>query len=95
MSETSVINLLVADQAQNDIDHVVKTLRGEGYQIELTRADQAEQIRNAIDYQPLDLILFHPTDGLPSIAELRLMVVESKQDIPIIVMVDEESQRQG
>ncbi len=90
MSEPSVINLLVADQVRDDIDHIVKTLRGEGYQIELTRADQVEEIRSAVDYQPLDLILLRLADDLPSIAELRLMVAEAKQDIPIIVVMDEE-----
>ena len=94
MSEPSVINLLVADSVQDDIEHIVKTLRGEGYQLELIHAVQTEAIRSAIDYQPLDLILVRLAENLPSIAELRLMVVEAKQDIPIIVVMDEESRQQ-
>ncbi|QQS53652.1 MAG: EAL domain-containing protein [Candidatus Competibacteraceae bacterium] len=94
MSEPSVINLLVADSVQDDIEHIVKTLRGEGYQLELIHADQTEEIRGAIDYQPLDLILLRLAENLPSIAELRLMVAEAKQDIPIIVVMDDESRQQ-
>jgi len=94
VSEPSVINLLVADSVQDDIEHIVKTLRGEGYQLELIHAVQTEAIRSAIDYQPLDLILVRLAENLPSIAELRLMVVEAKQDIPIIVVMDEESRQQ-
>ncbi|MDG4553308.1 MAG: EAL domain-containing protein [Candidatus Competibacter sp.] len=90
MTESSVINLLIADRVQDDIDHIVKTLRGEGYQLELIQADQTEKIRGAIDYQPLDLILLRLAEESPSIAELRLMVVEAKQDIPIIVVMDDE-----
>ena len=94
MSEPSVINLLVADHVQGDIDHIVKTLRGEGYQLELIQADQTEAIRGAIDYQPLDLILLRLAEDLPSVAELRLMVAEAKQDIPIIVVMDDECRQQ-
>ncbi len=94
MSEPSVINLLIVDRSRSDIDHIAKTLRGDGYQIELTDTDQIETARSAIDYQPLDLILLRLADDLPTTAELRLMVAESKQDIPIIVVVDDDYRQQ-
>jgi diguanylate cyclase (GGDEF)-like protein/PAS domain S-box-containing protein len=86
-----VINLLVLDRSRSDIDHIVKTLRGDGYQIELLDTDQTETARNAIDYQPLDLILLRLGENLPTLAEVRLMVIEAQQDIPIIVVIDDES----
>lgn len=94
MSEPSVINLLVVDRAKADIEHVVKTLRGDGYQVELTEADSGEAARNAIDYQPLDLITLRVAEGLPTVAEIRLMVSESGQAIPLIALVDESAQQQ-
>ena len=94
MSDPSVINLLVVDRSRSDIDHVVKTLRADGYQLELIESDQAEPTRNAIDYQLLDLILLRPGEGLPTVAEVRLMVAESGQDIPIVAMVDEACRQQ-
>ncbi|MEI2772719.1 MAG: hypothetical protein V9G98_18950 [Candidatus Competibacter sp.] len=71
MSEPSIINLLIVDRSQSDIDHIVKTLRGDGYQLELTETDKAEDARSAIDYQPLDLILLRVAEDLPTIAETR------------------------
>jgi multidomain signaling protein FimX len=94
VSEPSVINLLIVDRSRSDIDHIAKTLRGDGYQIELIDTDQAETARSAIDYQPLDLILLRLAEDLPTIAELRLMVAEAKQDIPIIVVVDDDARHQ-
>ncbi|HRF43792.1 MAG TPA: EAL domain-containing protein [Candidatus Competibacteraceae bacterium] len=94
MSEPSVINMLIVDRSRSDIDHIVKTLRGDDYQLELTETGQAEEARSAIDYQPLDLILLRLAEELPTIAEVRLMVAEAQQDIPIVVVVDDEH-RQG
>ena len=94
MSDPSVINLLIVDRSRSDIEHIAKTLRGDGYQLELIDTDQADQARNAIDYQLLDLILLRPAEDLPTIAEVRLMVAESGQDIPLIVVVDDEYRQQ-
>ncbi|MCB1777405.1 MAG: hypothetical protein KDI50_08210, partial [Candidatus Competibacteraceae bacterium] len=90
MSEPSVINLLVVDHSRSDIDHIVKTLQGDGYQLELTDTDQAEEARSAIAYQPLEMILLRLADELPTIAEMRSMVEEAQQDIPIVVVIDDE-----
>ena len=87
MSDPSLINLLIVDRAQADIDHIVKTLRSDGYQLELIQTDQAEQARAAIDYQPLDLILLRLDETLPTIAEIRLMVAEAQLDLPMIAVV--------
>ena len=94
MSDPSVINLLILDRSRSDIEHIAKTLRGDGYQLELIDTDQADQARNAIDYQLLDLILLRPTEDMPTIAEARLMVAESGQDIPIVVVVDDDYRQQ-
>jgi len=90
VSSPSVINLLIVDHSRSDIDHIVQTLRGDGYQIEPLETDQTETARNAIEYQPLDLILLQMGENLPAVAEVRLMVTEAQQDIPIIAVVDDE-----
>ncbi|MBS1221008.1 MAG: putative diguanylate phosphodiesterase [Proteobacteria bacterium] len=94
MSSPSVINLLIIDRSRSDIDHIVRTLGGDGYQIELIETDQTETARNAIDYQPLDLILLRLGENLPTLAEIRLMVAEARQDIPIVAAVDDEGRAQ-
>ena len=94
MSEPSVINLLVVDRSRSDIDHISQTLRGDGYQLEIIHTDQVEEARGVIDYQPLDLVLLRLGEDLPTIAEIRLMVAEAKQDIPIVAVVDDDY-RQG
>ncbi len=90
MSDPSVISLLVVDRSRSDIDHIAQTLRGDSYQLELIHTDQVEEARGAIDYQPLDLILLRLSEGLPTIAEVRLMVAEAKQDVPLIAVVDDD-----
>lgn len=90
MSDPSAINLLVVDRSRSDIDHIAKTLRGDGYQLDLTQTDQVEAIRSAIDYQPLDMILLRVADNLPTLGEIRLMVAEARQDIPIVVIIDDD-----
>ena len=90
MSSPSGINLLIVDRSRSDIDHIAQTLRSDGYQLELHDTDQVEAARNAIDYQPLELVLLRVTEDLPTIAEIRLMVVEARQDVAIIAVVDDE-----
>jgi PAS domain S-box-containing protein len=94
VSDPSVINLLVVDRSRSDLDHIKQTLRGDGYQLELIHTDQVEEARSAIDYQPLDLVLLRLGEDLPTIAEVRLMVAEAKQDIPIIAVVDDDYRQQ-
>ena len=94
MSDPSVINLLVVDRSRSDIDHITQTLRGDGYQLELIHTDQVEDARGAIDYQPLDMVLLRLGEELPTIAEIRLMVAEAKQDIPLIAVVDDDYRQQ-
>ncbi len=94
MSDPSVISLLVVDRSRSDIDHIAQTLRGDGYQLELIHTDQVEEARGSIDYQPLDLILLRLSEGLPTIAEVRLMVAEAKQDVPLIAVVDDDYRQQ-
>lgn len=91
MTTPSVINLLIVDHEQFHIDHIVKTLSGDGYQVEWRATHQLEEARNTIDYQPLDLIVLRIAGGLPTLAELRLMIAESRQDIPLVAAVDEET----
>lgn len=94
MTSPSVVNLLIVDRSRLDIDHIVKILRGDGYQVELHDTDQIEATRSTIDYQPLDLILIRLAEGLPTLAEIRLMVAEARQDIPVIAVVDEAARAQ-
>ncbi|MBK8182133.1 MAG: EAL domain-containing protein [Candidatus Competibacteraceae bacterium] len=90
MSEPSIINLLIIDHSKSDIEFVVKTLREDGHQLEITEAAKTEEVRNAIDYQPLDLVLPRLADGFLPLAEVRTLVAGSEQAISIIAMVDEK-----
>ena len=90
MPESPVVNLLIVDRSRPDIEHIIKTLEGDGYQLELTQASDVETVRSTIDYQPLDLLLLRLGEDLPTVAEVRLMIVEARQDIPIIAVIDDE-----
>ena len=90
MPESPIVNLLIVDRSRPDIEHIIKTLEGDGYQLELTQASDVETVRSTIDYQPLDLLLLRLGEDLPTVAEVRLMIVEARQDIPIIAVIDDE-----
>lgn len=95
MSEPSVVNVLIVDHAGADAERIAKTLRENGYPLELNQTDQAEQASNTIAYQPLDLVLLRLSQGLPTLAETRQMVVESEQDVALIAVVDETYRQPG
>ncbi len=94
MSESSTINLLIADGSSSNVEHILKTLGGDNYKVESTQTDQVKEIHDAVNYQPLDIILLRLGEGLPGLAEVRSMVVESGEDIPIIVILDDEQRQQ-
>ena len=48
MADSAIVNLLVIDRSRSDIDHIVKTLQGEGYQLDLIQTDQADEANSAI-----------------------------------------------
>ncbi|MFO1371571.1 MAG: EAL domain-containing protein [Candidatus Competibacteraceae bacterium] len=95
MSEHPAINLLIVDRVPSDIEHIVQTLRNDGFEVEVTHTDQKEEIRSTLAYQPLDLILLRLGDDLPAITKLREMLnEEAEQNIPLIVIVDDEHRQQ-
>jgi diguanylate cyclase (GGDEF)-like protein/PAS domain S-box-containing protein len=89
----NLINLLIVDHSVSAIEHIVQTLRIAGYMVQANYSERAKEIRNLIDYRPLDLILVRQGAGLPTITEVDVMVKAAAQDIPIIAIVDDTAQQ--
>jgi diguanylate cyclase (GGDEF)-like protein/PAS domain S-box-containing protein len=90
VSEQSLVNLLVIDHQPDNVDHIVQTLQTAGYVVQVYHATQEEEIRNYIDYKPLDIIMAHLGENLPTVAQVHGWVTQAANDIPIIALMDEE-----
>lgn len=90
MSERSIINLLIMDHSRADTEQVAESLRKAGYELEVIGTDNPEEAQNAIDYQPLDLILLRLDQRLLPIEKVRAMIAGAEQPIALIVLVDEQ-----
>ena len=93
VSEHPLLNLLIVDRSKPDIEFIVQTLRAAGYLIQANHSAWIKEIRNLIDYRPLDLILVRQGADLPTIAEIRALLSASSQDIPIIAIADDLSRQ--
>jgi diguanylate cyclase (GGDEF)-like protein/PAS domain S-box-containing protein len=86
--EDSLINLLIVDRSPAAIEQVVQTLRVAGYRVDESHTDREEDIRSAINYRPLDLIIARPDDDLPTLADIARLIKAADKDIPLIALVD-------
>lgn len=91
MSEQSSINLLAVDADPTQVEHIAQTLKTAGYKAHASRSTQEGEIRNFIDYKPLDLIILHPSESLPTLGDIRAWITDADHDIPIIVITSNES----
>lgn len=89
MSEHPLLNLLIVDRSQPDIEFIVQTLRASGYLVQANYSAWIKEIRNLIDYRPLDMILVRQGADLPTIAEIYALLEASGQDVPIIAIADD------
>ena len=89
VSEHPLLNLLIVDRSQPDIELIVQTLRAAGYLVQANHSAWIKEIRNLIDYRPLDMILVRQGADLPTIAEIRALLEASAQDVPVIAIADD------
>jgi diguanylate cyclase (GGDEF)-like protein/PAS domain S-box-containing protein len=91
--EQEFINLLVIDHSLASTEQFLAPLRDAGYLIQLSRAEQENELDSLIPFKALDLIILHPGDDRPDIAALRTHLEKAKKDVPILVAVDDFSQQ--
>ncbi len=91
--EEEFINLLVIDHSLASTEQFLTPLRDAGYLIQLSRAEQESELDSLIPFKALDLIILHPGDDRPALANLRAHLDKAKKDIPILVAVDDFNQQ--
>ncbi len=89
MSEINPINVLIVDRSQPDIARITRTLRDAGHPIEARDSDQEQEIYNAIEYQPVDILIVRQGEGLPHITNIQQHTLISAKDIPILAAIDD------
>lgn len=91
MSEQSLVNLLVVGHEPDNADHIVQTLQTAGYRVQVYHAKQEEELRNFIDYKPLDIIMVGLGEDLPAVSQIRAWVTQTTNDISIVTLLDDET----
>lgn len=91
MSEQSLINLLVVDHQLANVEHIAQALQTADHMVQVYHASQEEEIRNFIDYKPLDIIIVCLDKDLPTVHQVRGWVIQAANDIPIIALLDHET----
>jgi diguanylate cyclase (GGDEF)-like protein/PAS domain S-box-containing protein len=87
------INLLIVGWSQSDFNKIVQTLREAGYTVQEMSAEREQEVHNYIEYKPIDLIIVHPGEGLPTVAQVHERVISVSQDIPVIVALDDKARQ--
>lgn len=93
VSEHPPISVLIVDPSPSVSEQIADILRTAGYEVEALHAAQMEDIRNFIEYRPLDLIMVRPGEGPPTIAEISEQVKAADQDIPILAVEEPTTQQ--
>ncbi|MDP1622765.1 MAG: PAS domain S-box protein [Bacteroidales bacterium] len=78
--------VLVVDDNQADAEHNIKLLRSAGYDISYQRVETADQMREALDYEPWDLILSEYSMAVFTVQNAFEIFQAHGADIPFIVI---------
>jgi len=88
MIQDDIIRLIVIEESANDAEIILNSLRKARYPIRPRHVEDDEDLQNALTEYEWDLLISVPQVGDFTCAQACEMVSSSKQDIPIIVLLD-------
>lgn len=88
MIQDDIIRLIVIEETVNDAEVILNSLRKARYPIRPRHIEDDEDLQEALAEQEWDLLITIPQVGEFTVAEACEMIEMSKQDIPVIVLVD-------
>jgi len=86
--QDDIIRLIVIEETVNDAEVILNSLRKARYPIRPRHVEDEDDLQEALAEQEWDLLISIPQVGEFTVAEACEMVELSKQDIPVIVLVD-------
>ncbi|ALG68300.1 GGDEF/EAL domain-containing response regulator [Beggiatoa leptomitoformis] len=96
MIPIDIIRLIVVEESANDAEMILNSLRKARFPIRPRHVEDDEDLQNALTEQEWDLLISVPQVGDFTVAQACEMVASSRQDIPIIVLMEKlEGQAMG
>lgn len=86
--QNDIIRLIVIEESENDAEVILNSLRKARYPIRPTHVEDDEELQEALTEHEWDLIISVPQVGDFTVTQVCEMVLSSKQDIPVIVIVN-------
>lgn len=83
-----IIWLIVVEESANDAELILNSLRKARFPIRPRHIEDEEDLQNALSEHQWDLIISVPQVGDFAVADVCEMVNMSKQDVPIVALVD-------
>jgi diguanylate cyclase (GGDEF)-like protein/PAS domain S-box-containing protein len=87
----STLHLIVVDDSSNDAEAVSNMLRNAGHAVRTTRAEDDEDLRDALERQSWDMILTKLEIPFFSALDVLSVVEQNSLDLPVIVLADPKS----
>ncbi|WP_305804573.1 EAL domain-containing protein [Stenotrophomonas sp. YIM B06876] len=81
------IRLLIVDDSGENAEAIVSTLRNSGIAVRPTRPHNAEELSQALNSQPIDLVLAAASQSIPLLLVTQ-QIAASGKDIPMILLAD-------
>lgn len=86
MDKEKILRTLIIEDTLNDAEMIASLLRNAGYAIRVGGAEDEQELRAALNDQPLDLILCSVESEEPSLAQVHDAVASSEKDVIIIAV---------
>jgi len=81
------VRLLIVDDSGENAETIVSMLRNSGIAVRPARPQNAEELAQIIDSQPIDLVLAAPAQSIP-LLQVTQQIAASGKDIPMILLAE-------
>ena len=90
VGQENVLRLLIAEESLNDAEMLISVLRNAGHAVRATRAEDDEDVYEALNGKPFDLFLCSNHLELLDLSKAREIVEQAGKDVPLIAVAEED-----
>ncbi len=88
MSNNNLLRIVTLFDASEEAEILINALRNAGHIVRDIRAEDDEDLKNAIDEHPLDLVLGRPKLALLNARQALNIIAASGRDLPMVIITD-------
>lgn len=86
----NTLRLLIAEDSLNDAEMLISVLRNAGYAVRATRVEDDEDLTEALEHKPFDLILSGTEMEALPLSTVARSVDQHRKDIPLLGLASED-----